>query len=1265
MNDPNRLMKWLLIIGLVVLSLVILYPPGEKLKGGIDLVGGTSMLFEIDTTGLEPNQMRDLSTKVMEVLKDRVDPNGQRNLEWRPVGNTRLEIRMPRPPKKAIERRDHYNKAIELLAEMHLSRFEVESALNASQDSREAALAKLVKGIDERVPLIEKLQEAYSTFSAMNREEDLAATESAKAAYEEAMSALLATSMPVNRLTDVLSLKIGPSRDKELEKLREEYPSYDAPGSKRLTTVVQAYALWAKDKADLEDPSDLKRLLRGAGVLEFRILADRDPASPGNTTEPSQPISRFTTQLSKYGPRPQAGDRFIWLPIDDILRFTRADNIEDFESRKDLPGQPIIEEYAGRYYVLFHNDANMSMLQAKGTGKRWKLQHAFPDRDPMTGENVVSFGLDPQGGQQFGELTGSNKGRQLCIVLDDTAMSRATIRERITTRCQISGGFTQERAQDLVRILDAGSLPARLRETPLQEQTVGPTLGESNRVKGLRAAAIGGISVAVFILAYYGFVAGGMANVALAMNLLMVLAVMALVQATFTLPGIAGLLLTVGMAVDANVLIFERFREERDRGVIFKKALNAGYDKAFSTIIDANVTTLLTCVILGFVGSEEVKGFAIVLGIGIVTSMFTSLFVTRLVFNTLIAKGMLKDLSMRRLIGQLSIDWLGMYRMFVPISIVAVGLGLTIFFGLSAVNKEAVYDIEFLGGTSIQIDFKDGIAMKDQEVTDAITSTDPTSAAGWLRTAADALDSATASPGEQPGQFTLTSAKLTGAQLGALMREAMGSDMDRDGIQVAGHTATFITKSGQMVMEQFEKAKVHAAEAARRAADRLGSARVQSVTDLEGEGVKGASYELSTIETNRGLVQAAVLAVLGDKLAIQRAINFTTVEDEELTRAPFFVVESDDHFLSDVIGGDSTFDVRRFRGGSAIQVVIGESEEAITSQELERRLREVSLQPEFDQLRTLDSVVFPLGSSTTIADGQNVYRAFAVLAVDEALMYDADPVQWEQSLAQIKLAQVRAALGSEKSFSKVIAFAPQIAKQTKNRAIFAAVLAFCTIVAYLWLRFGSKDYGLAAIVCLVHDISITLGLVAVSHYVFNTFIGKALLISDFKIDLPMIAALLTVVGYSLNDTIVVFDRIRENKGKVGKLNRSLINNSINQTLARTLLTSITTALVVFILYVFGGQGVHGFSFAMLIGVIVGTYSSVAVAAPLLHRPVLLRRVVMIIAGLGVVGIIFAEVPNTTAQIICSGITGAIVLYLLTRGGQDQSFRSSTAAGASA
>ena len=1258
MSDPNRLLKWLSVIGLVAIALLILYPPREKLKGGIDLVGGTRLLFEIDTTGLSPSQQRGLSTRVMRILRERVDPKGQMNLEWRPVGNTRLEIRMPRPPREARDRRNAYDQAIERLSAKNLKRFDVESALNATGEHRDELLVDLERGITERKSLIEVLITAYDERRVAQEGGDSAAIETARETYEKAMADLLATSLPTVRFTDIVSLSPGDKRDAELNKLRVEHPSYDAgserdPEGKLLTKAVAAYDGWAKHKADLEDPSDLKHRLKGAGVLEFRILADRDPNSPENTRDPnpqlSQPISRYTEQLAKYGPRPKAGDRFRWLPVENIVNFMHLRDPSEFESQKSNPAQPIVEEYAGRYYALMHNDPEYGLLRGTG-GQRWSLQQASPSVDPMTGRNIVLFRLDPRGGQLFGELTERNLNRSLCIMLDDLAMSHAVIQSRITQSGQISGDFTLEKVNNLVRILEAGSLPARLKETPLSENTIGPSLGETNRTKGLWAAVYGACAVVVFMLLYYGIAAGGMANVALALNLLFVLSIMALLQATFTLPGIAGLILTVGMAVDANVLIFERIREERDRGVIFKKALNAGYDKAFSTIMDANLTTLISCVILGFVSSEEVKGFAIILGIGISTSMFTALFVTRLVFNTLIAKGMLKDLSMRRIIGRPSVEWLGLRRIFWPISIVAVVAGMGGFVWLSTANTEAVFDIEFLGGTSLQIDLKPDVAMTDEEVIEAVTGDQEgsNSAVQWLHRAADQLVVADASDSEIPGQFFLRSAELTGNQLDVLMRPVIEDKVQRGGIRAEGHTAILDSKPGQLTLASLQVAVQEAAEATRGAARGLRSARVQSVGELQpGEGT-GLSYEIVTTEANRELVQAAVVATMGDTLSIQRAITFTTAVDQELTKEPFFVVEAGDHYLSDVIGGDAGFDVRRFRGGVAVHVVLDQGEEPLTAAEFDKRLREVGLLPEFEEYRTRESLIFPLGLMTTLREGEIGHKQFAVLAVDESLLYDEDPAQWTEALARTLHAQVEAALGQEKSLSRVVQFAAPIARQTQNRTIFAIVLALAAIVAYLWLRFGTKEYGLAAIVALVHDVSITLGLVGLSQLVFNTVVGKALLIDAFRMDLPMIAALLTVIGYSLNDTIVVFDRIRENKGRVESLNPRIINASINQTLARTLLTSFTTFLVVGVLYVFGGKGVHGFSFALLIGVIVGTYSSIAVATPLLYRTKLLHGVVTVIVALAVIGIVFAAFEHQTTRLVLVGLSLAACVAALMR-----------------
>ncbi len=1249
MHDPNRLLKWVLIIGLVVLSLVLLYPPGRKLKGGIDLVGGTSLLYEIDTTGLDSTMQRELSTRVMRILKDRVDPKGQMNLEWRPVGNTRLEVRMPRPPQEALARREAYNQATEKLLTLNVKRREVEEAVNAPADQRETALLRLQRGVTERQPLLKEVGQKFAEYTGAQQAGETAAIQSTSAAYEKALSELLATSMPATRVGDILALPPGDKRDAELQKLRNENPSYDAgdesqPSGKLLTKAARAHDEWAADKADLEDPSDLKRRLRGAGVLEFRILADRDPSSPTNTTDQNpqlkQPIARYSEQLAKFGPKQKAGDRFRWFTVSDVLKFTDSKNMDEFAAKKSLPNQPFIEEYAGQHYVLMHNDPEYGMLQGVGKAKTWSLKQAYPDRDPLTGENLVSFQLDSRGGRQFGELTGANVARQLAIMLDNSTISHATIRERITDHCRISGRFSPEQVQYLVGTLEAGSLPARLKETPLSEQTVGPSLGETNRRHGIAACVWGAGLVALFVLFYYGIAGGGIANIALALNLLFTLAIMAAMQATFTLPGIAGLILTVGMAIDANVLIFERIREERARGIVFKKALNLGYDKAFSAIFDSNLTTLITCVILGFVGSEEVKGFAIALGLGLMTSMFTALFCTRLAFNSLAAKGMLNDFSMRKLIGVPKIDWVGLRRYFLPISAVAVSLSLLLFVYTSVRHTEKLYDIEFLGGTSIQLDLKPGVAMTDEQVRATITSTGGSgpSAVNWLMSAAEQLGKATAADGESPGQYELTSSDraVSGDQLAVLMRKALESNLERDGVSASGLTARFISKPGQVTLESFKSAIAVAAGQARAAADRLRAARVQTVGEGDNASA-GLAFEVVTVETNRALVQAAILAVLGDQLAVQRSIRIEAARDEDLTKEPFFVVEGDDQYLSDVIGGDASFDVRPFRGGAAVFVKLDPAEGALSTAELERRVREVGLQPEFEQYRAREWAVFPLGAGAARKDGSTAYKQFAVCAVDESLLYDDDPNLWVDAMARSHLDLVQAALGSEKSFSRVIQFAPQIAGQTQNKAIYAMVLAMAAIAVYIWLRFGNRTFGFAVLVALVHDVAITLGLVALSHYVYNTALARAVLFEDFRVDLSMVAAVLTVIGYSLNDTIVVFDRIRENRGRTGTLSANLINESLNQTLSRTVLTSLTVFFVVFVLYVFGGKGVHGFSVALLIGVISGTYSTVGIAVPLVYRPKLLTSVVTVMVALGCMGLVFGVTSHATARLVLIGL----------------------------
>jgi SecD/SecF fusion protein len=225
-------------------------------------------------------------------------------------------------------------------------------------------------------------------------------------------------------------------------------------------------------------------------------------------------------------------------------------------------------------------------------------------------------------------------------------------------------------------------------------------------------------------------------------------------------------------------------------------------------------------------------------------------------------------------------------------------------------------------------------------------------------------------------------------------------------------------------------------------------------------------------------------------------------------------------------------------------------------------------------------------------------NSFVYISVEpEAVFRELSEEEWTR-FAENEKTKVLAATRLEGSLPRVRQFDPSVGEEAKTRALIAIILSLFAIVTYIWIRFGNVRYGIAAIVALVHDVCITLGAITACTYIAGTPIGEKLLIGDFKINLAIIAALLTIIGYSLNDTIVVFDRIRENRRKA-PLNAQIITNSINQTLSRTILTSFTTFIVVLIMYIFGGPGMRGFTFAIGLGIIIGTYSSIAIAAPVL------------------------------------------------------------------
>lgn len=264
--------------------------------------------------------------------------------------------------------------------------------------------------------------------------------------------------------------------------------------------------------------------------------------------------------------------------------------------------------------------------QAMVTGE--SLISAEPAFDQRTGEPVVSFRFDTSGARRFGRVTQENVGRPFAIILDNTVISAPVIREPILGGSgQISGNFTVEEANNLAILLRSGALPAKL--TVIEERTVGASLGADSIAAGKIAAAIGFVAVVVFMVMAYGLF-GIFASVALAVNMSLIMGVLSLLQATLTLPGIAGIVLTIGMAVDANVLIFERIREEARSGKTAIASIDAGYSRALTTILDANITTLIATVILFWLGSGPVRGFAVTLSIGVITSVFTAFTLTRL-----------------------------------------------------------------------------------------------------------------------------------------------------------------------------------------------------------------------------------------------------------------------------------------------------------------------------------------------------------------------------------------------------------------------------------------------------------------------------------------------------------------------------------------------------------------------------------------------------------------------------------------------------------
>ena len=713
-----------------------------------------------------------------------------------------------------------------------------------------------------------------------------------------------------------------------------------------------------------KEVQNIKDIILNQGLIDFRIIA-------GN-----QDGVGLDGEQSKLQAWRDANPDGL---IADFNRLTEAEGGPRAEVRWFLPSTSEGSEAAANLAGYMTAGA-LPLLMAESVhpelaaDESWEfsgadLKYVGPDMDRFN-MPAVRFEFEEFRKNAFGDFTEEYENRLMAIVLNNEVFSAPEIEGRLPGGGIITGGrsgFSRSEMQEMITVLRTGSL--RILPELQSEAYVGPSLGEDSISAGVTSAGIGGLLVLVFMLLYYRM-NGVVATLALLFNGFLLVGALYFTQATLTLPGLAGLVLTIGMAVDANILIFERVREERDRGREVPQAYKNGYDNAFSTIMDANITTFLTALILASFGTGPVKGFATVLALGILTTLVASLVFSKVLMHFIVfGKNPPKEVSMvRSMAGNSSIRFLAKRRIAAVCSTVLIVAGLFVYAG----EGDDMLGIDFAGGSMARVVLNGDVPLADVN-----------------------------------------------------------------------------------------------------------------------QRLQGTSYQVTTVRGGKSEAAGLSEFVVKKKL---------TPEERRQS--------------SDTVAA----------GNDPAQQMV-------------------------------DDLVARLGElMPKSADGQ--------VAEDLAI--------------------------AEKS-----TIGGRVSKDIQDKAVQAILLALIAIVIYMTFRFKEYRYGLAAVVALFHDVLFTLGALALVH---------RLGIVEVEIDLEIIAAFLTIIGYSLNDTIVVFDRIRENLPRRKEGFAEIIDISINQSLSRTILTSVTTFLVVAVLFWFNRpfhNVLEGFSFAMLIGIVVGTYSSIFVASPLL------------------------------------------------------------------
>ncbi|MHC4410980.1 MAG: protein translocase subunit SecD, partial [Planctomycetota bacterium] len=669
------------------------------------------------------------------------------------------------------------------------------------------------------------------------------------------------------------------------------------------------------------------------------------------------------------------------------------------------------------------------------------------------------------------------------------------LNSRLRGNGQITGGFTEDDAKKLAAVLQAG----KLREKPIlvSERTIAAELAGSARDRGVYSTLIAfAVVLAMMVYFYYG--PGLLANLALLMNLVLLVGVLSWFEAVLTLPGIAGVVLTVGMAVDANILVFERIKEEKSKGRTISQAVETGYDRALVTIVDANLTTLITAYFLFQIGSGPVRGFGITLAIGILVSMFTALFVTRTFFTWLMQKGVMTEVKMNGEYNPPKINWMGHKKNTVTFSAILMLVGALLWEAVPATKK---YDLDFSEGSRLIVRFHEATAKADVEskiASLAEKNADYSDVA--VRVSAEGIGAAVAT--DEGRVFEIRSQKISSEEEIAAFKNDL-----RDAF------------AGKLMPGPF------------RATLKASGARTTGQLTFRDDAV------------NRVWVYEAIDSY-------SRAKNI--LRDPQLSK------------VTGVAGAGSAFDISfsdPFDMKGDIDLATDKALKAFDSAQYE-------------------SVLIWLEDQATLeGNTEEQKKAFAAraAALKAAPLPEAKP----------ELFQLTDPLPSADRVD------PFTARQHRDAAVRAIAFSIIGIVLYVAFRFRSWAFGFAAVVALVHDVLVVLGIIALTNLTG---------IVDARLNLVTVAAFLTLIGYSINDTIVVFDRIRENRGTGRARLEEILNKSINQTFRRTIRTTTTTWIVVSILFAFNigsSSPLEGFAFILMIGVLVGTYSSIFIASPTL------------------------------------------------------------------